>query len=221
MQLLVWGAFCFQLVLPLVVGTPVISSSTVTSAHSPDLVERAGAGPSAYPYDKSSPNDFSWENWDPQDTETQQADGRKIFRSWIDMQEMVYYAWQEADAKSDTLKRWFDEADADSVKKVLERVIDPKVVVNNLGAVTPLMKDWVLDRNDFASGCTRLKNAYSASNRGYFRLCPKGISQPEAEDMECKDLDQHASQKMKSVAFSMMHVFEGSHSVTQSRNIVT
>ncbi|KAF2733896.1 hypothetical protein EJ04DRAFT_564753 [Polyplosphaeria fusca] len=198
---LAWRLFCFPLIAPLVAGTPVFGPTKVTSVTSPDLVERAGTGPSAYPYGISSPNDFSWLDWDPQDQGTQKAEGQKIYSAWGDMQYMIYFAWKEADKKSTIFKRWFDEADADNVKKVLERIVD----FSGAGSPTPLMKDWVCERNDNFGRCTGQKNAWSAWQRGVFHICPHGLAQPDAKNLQCTDLDGFASQKMKSVGFTLMH----------------
>ncbi len=80
-------------------------------------------------------NEPQYLNWDPNDNGQQKADASKIHNGYDDMINMVYFAWVEADSKSDTFKRWFNEGDADNVKKVLEKIIDPKGV----GQANPLM----------------------------------------------------------------------------------
>ncbi|KAL8652672.1 MAG: hypothetical protein Q9210_002548 [Variospora velana] len=114
---------------------------------------------------------------------------------------MVYFAWVEADRKSDTFKRWFDEGDADNVKKVLEKIVDPKGV----GQANPLMTQWVCQQDDAFNRCTGTSRAWSAWQRGVFHMCPPGLQRPNIRDLRCSDLDGYASQKMGSVAFTMMH----------------
>ncbi|KAL1594347.1 hypothetical protein SLS60_010107 [Paraconiothyrium brasiliense] len=175
---------------------------SLTTESAPDLVKRVDADPSAYPYGTAITNEFSWSGWDPNDTGTQRDDGVKIHNAYDDMLNMIYFAWQEANAKSDTFKRWFDESDSGNVVKVLERMFNP----SGVGQATELMKDWILLRNDDYNKCgTNTRNAYSAWQRGFFHICPKGIAQPNMRDLKCTDIDGFASQKMKSVAFSMLH----------------
>ena len=114
---------------------------------------------------------------------------------------MVYFAWKEADSKSDTFKRWFDEGDADNVKKVLEKIVDP----TGVGSANPLMKQWVCQQDDAYNRCTGTTNAWSAWQRGYFHMCPKGLQNPNIRDLTCSNLDGYASRKMASVALTMMH----------------
>jgi hypothetical protein len=177
------------------------SSPSITTALAPDLVKRVDADPSAYPYGIATTNEFSWLGWDPTATDAQRDDGVKLHNAYSDMLNMVYFAWKEADAKSATFKRWFDEGDADNVKNVLTKILDPAGV----GQATELMKSWVSQREDTYQRCTGEKNAWSAYQRGIFHICPKGIAQPNARDLKCSDLDATASRKMKSVAFTMMH----------------
>lgn len=117
------------------------------------------------------------------------------------MTNMVAFAWREADSKTETFKRWFDEADADNVKKVLEKVVSSQGVQQP----TVLMKDWICEQNDVKGACRPTTNAYSVSNKGQFHLCPPGVAQPNAADLKCSDLDGFPSAKMKSVAFTMLH----------------
>lgn len=41
---------------------------------------------------------------------------------------MIYFALREADAVSDTFKRWFDAGDAQNVKSVFLKMFDPSCV---------------------------------------------------------------------------------------------
>ena len=85
-----------------------------------DLVKRIDLDPSSYPYGNSITKGFSWLGWDPRD-QSQKNDAVKLHSAYDDKLNMVYFAWREADAKSDTFKLWFDEGDADNVKKGLVR----------------------------------------------------------------------------------------------------
>lgn len=114
---------------------------------------------------------------------------------------MIAFAWREADQKTDTFKRWFDENNAQDVKNVLEKMVSQ----GGLQQPTPLMKRWICERDDVKGVCTPGKNAYSVSNKGQFHLCPPGVAQPNAADLTCSSLDGFASVKMKSVAFTMLH----------------
>lgn len=117
------------------------------------------------------------------------------------MLNMVYFAWVEANSKSVTFKRWFDEGDADNVKKVLEKILDP----NGVGQANPLMTQWVCQQDDDANECIGARNAWSASPKGIFHMCPKGLQLPNIRDLTCSNLDRFPSRKMASVAFTMMH----------------
>ena len=114
---------------------------------------------------------------------------------------MIYFALQEADAVSDTFKRWFDAGDAQNVKNVLQKMFDP----SGVGQPTTLMQKWVCEQEDVAGQCKPGRNAYSVSNKGQFHFCPAGLAQPNANDLKCSDLDAFPSAKMKSVAFTMLH----------------
>ena len=146
-------------------------------------------------------NEPQYLNWDPNDNGQQKADAGKIHNGHDDMINMVYFAWVEADRKSDIFKRWFDEGDADNVKRVLEKIVDPRGV----GQANPLMTQWVCQQDDEDNRCTGTSNAYSASRRGIFHFCPRGLQQPNIRDLTCSNLDKYASRKMASVAFTMMH----------------
>lgn len=125
------------------------------------------------------------------------------------MVNMIYFAWKEADAKSDIFKRWFAESDSENVKKVLERIVDTKGV----GNAVPMMKDWVLLRNDEANRCADGKGGYSIYNKGKFHICPYGFGRPRADTKKCTDLTRapndptkyYADGNLKSIAFTMMH----------------
>ena len=119
------------------------------------------------------------------------------------MVNMIYFAWKEADARSATFKRWFDEADAEHVKSVLSKIVDP----DGVGQAAPLMRDWICDKDDKPNLCNTGpgKNAYSISNKGIFHLYPRCLVYLNTRALKCSDLDPHASLKMRSVAFSMMH----------------
>lgn len=145
-------------------------------------------------------NEPQYLNWDPND-DGQKADALKIHNGYADMINMVYFAWREADSKSDTFKRWFDEGDADNVKKVLEKIVNP----TGVGQANPLMTQWICQQNDENNRCTATRNAWSAGSKGIFHMCPKGLQQPNLGDLTCSNLDGYPSQKMKSVAFTMMH----------------
>lgn len=115
---------------------------------------------------------------------------------------MISFAWREADQVTATFKRWFDEANAPDVKKVLEKLVSQ----TGIQQPTPLMKEWICEREDVQNGCTSPgKNAYSVSNRGQFHFCPAGINRPNTRDLTCADLDSFASAKMKSIAFTLLH----------------
>ena len=181
------------------VAKPVDPPSHVEST--PDLVRRVGAGTSSYPYGQAGLNEFSWEGWDPNDN-GQQADATKIHNAYNnDWTQMIYFALQEADAVSDTFKRWFDPGDAQNVKNVLQKMFDP----SGVGQPTTLMQSWVCEQEDVVGQCKPGRNAYSVSNKGQFHFCPQGVAQPNAGDLKCSDLDSFPSAKMKSVAFTMLH----------------
>ena len=146
-------------------------------------------------------NEPQYINWDPNDNGQQKADAGKVHNGYDDMINMVYFAWVEANGKSDTFKRWFDEGDADNVKKVLEKIVDP----TGVGQANPLMTQWVCQQDDAYNRCKSTTNAWSASERGYFHICPKGLQLPNIRDLTCSNLDGYPSRKMSSVAFTMMH----------------
>lgn len=168
---------------------------------SPRLDKRApGIGPVSYPYGQTLTNEFLYEGWDPSDP-GQAADALKIHNSYNDWANMIYFALQEADAVSDTFKRWFDAGDAQNVKNVFLKMFDP----SGVGQPTTLMTSWICEQADVKGACTATSNAYSVYNKGQFHLCPPGLAQPSADGMKCTDLDGYASRKMKSVAFTMVH----------------
>ncbi|KAI4116552.1 MAG: hypothetical protein LQ338_007691 [Usnochroma carphineum] len=191
--------FLVSLVTPNPVANPKPAPDRVLRSL-PSLVKRVGLGPSPYPYGNGGLNEFSWHEWDPNDS-GQKSDAVKIHNAYNDMTNMVAFAWREADSKTETFKRWFDEADADNVKKVLEKVVSSQGVQQP----TVLMKDWICEQNDVKGACRPTTNAYSVSNKGQFHLCPPGVAQPNAADLKCSDLDGFPSAKMKSVAFTMLH----------------
>lgn len=179
-----------------------VSAPSLTARSNSAIVERApGAQPSDYPYGTPHVNEPQYLNWYPNDNGQQKADAGKIHNGYADMINMVYFAWVEADKNSNTFKRWFDQGDADNVKKVLEKILDPKGV----GQANPLMTQWVCQQDDQFNRCTGTRRAWSASNRGYFHMCPLGLQQPNIGDLKCSDLDGYPSRKMASVAFTMMH----------------
>jgi hypothetical protein len=114
---------------------------------------------------------------------------------------MIYFALQEAEAVSDTFKRWFDAGDAQNVKNVYLKMFDN----SGIGQPTTLMTRWICEQADVMGKCTPGKNAYSVYNKGQFHICPAGLAQPSAAGMKCTDIDGYASRKMKSVAFTMVH----------------
>ena len=77
---------------------------------------------------------------------------------------MVAFAWTEADQKTDSFKRWFDEGDADNVKKVLERLITP----TGIQQPTEQMKDWICEKDDnieaVSQGRTRTRSRTKANS---------------------------------------------------------
>ena len=166
----------------------------------PDLVKRVDLGPSAYPYGSELTNEFSWHGWDPTD-QGQKADALKIHNAYDTWTNMIAFAWREADHKTDTFKRWFDESNAQDVKNVLEKMVSQ----SGIQQPTPLMKGWICERDDVKGACSAGKNAYSVSNKGQFHLCPPGLALPNTGDLKCSDLDGFPSAKMKSVAFTMLH----------------
>lgn len=113
---------------------------------------------------------------------------------------MVTLAWNEADGKTDTFKRWFDENDADNVKKVLERVVDISTKRPN-----DRMANWICEKDDISNFCKATTNAYTISQKGIFHFCPFGLQKPNARDQTCTDLDGYASKKTRSVGMTMMH----------------
>lgn len=190
-----------SLLAALAAASPVAQPLLSTPVRSvPDLVKRVDLGPSQYPYGTPLQNEFSWHGWDPNDN-GQKADAQKIHDAYDDWTNMVAFAWTEADQKTDSFKRWFDEGDADNVKKVLERLITR----TGIQQPTEQMKDWICEKDDIIGGCKPGKNAYSVSNKGQFHMCPPAIALPRAKDLKCSDLDGFASAKIKSVAFTMMH----------------
>ena len=177
---------------------PISNAQSLT-----DFVKRAppGTGPVSYPYGQAGLNEFMWEGWDPNDN-GQKADALKIHNAYnSDWTQMVYFALKEADAASDTFKRWFDAGDAQNVKNVLQKMFDP----SGVGNPTTLMQSWICEQSDIKGVCTPGKNAYSVSNKGQFHFCPPGVAQPNADDLKCSDLDSFPSAKMKSVAFTLLH----------------
>ena len=114
---------------------------------------------------------------------------------------MIYFALQEADAVSDTFKRWFDASNAPDVKNVFLKMFD----LSGLGQPTTLMTLWICERDDIKGFCKSSTNAYSVANKGQFHFCPPGLTKPAANGMKCADLDGFASSKMKSVAFTLLH----------------
>ena len=163
-------------------------------------MKRVDLGPSSYPYGQELLNEFKWHDWDPQDL-GQKADGVRIHNAYDDFTNMVAFAWREADQVTDTFKRWFDASNAQDVKNVLEKMVSQSGVQQP----TPLMTNWICERDDIKGLCTPGKNAYSVSNKGQFHFCPQGLSKPNLRDLQCSDLDGYASEKMKSVAFTMLH----------------
>lgn len=115
------------------------------------------------------------------------------------MIQLAWCAWDEADRNTESFKRWFDEGDRDNVKKVMEKIVGPTTF-----EPTTLVKDWVCQQED-GGLCTGGKNAWSASNRGHWHMCPPGLAQPNTKDLKCSDLDGYASKKIKSIGFSMFH----------------
>ena len=166
----------------------------------PDLIKRVDLGPSAYPYGPELLNEFRWHGWDPND-QGQKADAEKIHSAYDDWANMIAFAWREADQITDTFKRWFDESNAQDVKNVLERMVSQSGVQQP----TELMKDWICEKDDIKGQCTPGRNAYSVANRGIFHFCPQGLQKPNARDMTCDVLDGFASEKMKSIAFTLLH----------------
>ncbi|MCJ1264481.1 hypothetical protein MMC22_004353 [Lobaria immixta] len=116
-------------------------------------------------------------------------------------QTWIYFALQEADAVSDTFKRWFDASNAQDVKNVFLKMFDP----SGVGQPTTLMTRWICERDDIKGACRPTSNAYSVYNKGQFHFCPLGLTKPAADSLKCADLDGFASMKMKSVAFTMVH----------------
>ena len=134
----------------------------------PDLVKRVDLGPSAYPYGPELLNEFRWHGWDSND-QGQRANAEKIHTAYDDWANMVAFAWREADQKTDTFKRWFDESNAQDVKNVLERMVSQSGVQQP----TELMKDWICEKDDIKGECKPGRNAYSIPNKGYFHFCPQ------------------------------------------------
>ncbi|KAL9129725.1 MAG: hypothetical protein Q9175_007213 [Cornicularia normoerica] len=115
---------------------------------------------------------------------------------------MVAFAWTEADGVTDIFKRWFDASNARDVKNVLEKMMTGFA---GIAHPTPMMTDWICERDDARGACKPSINAYSVSNKGQFHFCPPGLALPNARDLTCANLDAFPSAKMKSVAFTMLH----------------
>lgn len=159
-----------------------------------------GIGAVSYPYGQAFTNEFLYEGWNPSD-QGQAANALKIHNGYNDWANMIYFVLKEADAVSDTFKRWFDAGDAQKVKSVFLKMLDP----SGVGKPTTLMTRWICEQADITGACRPTSNAYSVYNKGQFHLCPPGLAQRSANGMVCSDLDAYASKKMKSVAFTMVH----------------
>jgi hypothetical protein len=153
-----------------------------------------------------------WQKWDPTNT-AQRDDAKKIHDSYLIMQEMVVLAYKEADAQSTTFKRWFGPKDADTVKKVLGRIVDMSPPTGPEMAAR--MKDRVLRQDDYGNLCTRPTTyAYSDAPNGKFHLCRRGIDDRDISKLTCDDLDKPrrgkksdsiSSEKISSIAGTMLH----------------
>jgi hypothetical protein len=152
---------------------------------------------------------MSWENWDPTNTGADRAQGQQLHDAYVHVKAMAVYAWQEADKKSLTFKRWFAEADADNVKKVLERIMDMGALIPE---AVPRMKDRILDRADYRGKCIKQPslNAYTAPKTGRHHFCAFGLGKPNLSTLKCDDLDKigtdnYSSKKIRTVAGTMFH----------------
>lgn len=173
----------------------------------PDLVKRADTKPSSWPYDSPMENEFSYYGWNAanqseEEITTERANAEKLHKAFWDINDMMHFALQEIDTNSDIFKRWFDEDDAGDVKRVFLRMYDP----DGIDWASARMKDWVCVKEDAWIQCANTSlAAYSVYQEGYFHFCPTGLSLPTASDLLCTDLDGYSSQKIRSVAFLMLH----------------
>lgn len=173
--------------------------------------------PSAYPYGSEHEDEMRWRGWNPQAAEDapERLNAIAIHAAYDTMKEMTVLAWQEAEAKTATFKRWFAEADAENVKNVLGQIVDmsdpaaPKM--------QPRMSDRVLERDDSADLCTRRgedANGYTDPPSGKHHVCPAGLAKPNLATMVCADLgtrfrrgetNRFSSKKIRSLAGILLH----------------
>ncbi|KAH5645502.1 hypothetical protein HBI51_111200 [Parastagonospora nodorum] len=184
------------------------SSKTLSEAP-PSLIKRdPSLDPSPYPYGTELSNEMRWKGWDMPGTIADRTDGKQLHDAYLEMETLAVYAWQEADAKTPTFKRWFAEADSENVKKVSERMVDPKALVPD---TLPRMKDRVLWRKDFLDACDDGKTyAYTKNKSGRFKFCDKGLRLKDITTIKCEDLagsgsDRYSSKKIMSVASTHLH----------------
>ena len=138
--------------------------------------------------------------YDPKNDD-HKAIATKLHDGFNDMLLLAKLGYNEADKKSTVFKRWFDESHADQIKAVFEKIVDPVS-----GSATPLMKDWVNYYEDYRPKCEKGIFAYTTSKKGKWHMCrPKGQDQPSNQGRTCSDIDGYASEKMESIAMTMLH----------------
>ena len=182
---------------------------TLTTHSDPELVRRAQApDPSDYPYGTPLTNEMKYLGYEANEKDPKYNDHKaiasKLHRGFEDMVHLAKLAYDEADKKSDIFKRWFNEGDAEKVKSVFQKIVDP----TGTGSATPLMKDWVnLSEDDDERDCDDpTTNAWTYKNLGWWHMCrPQGQDKPENRNLGCKDIDGFASKKMRSVGSTMLH----------------
>ena len=158
--------------------------------------------PSDYPLAPGPfPNEFKYENWDTTD-DTQRKDLKKIHDAFGDWRQMAEQALAKAKSNDLTvIHHWY--GDKEPVGELIG-VFKNMWNVDTGQAATPV-SEMVCDRTDFRNFCTEFTNAYTDATTGRFHICRRGLDKPLNSGIECTDVDNSCSKKMRTLPMVLLH----------------
>ncbi len=138
--------------------------------------------------------------------------GRKIHQAFEDWKHLLLAARSKATANGKIFRRWFGRNDNQKVLHIIKKLLQD--TNNGFPDAQPLVTKAVNEEKDFGKSrdgkpaCTIPRTrAYMKFETGHFHYCDYGLQLPNLNDIKCESLDEVISNKMKSVAGTMVHEF--------------